>query len=61
MAVPKQRQNKARKGRRRAGHLKKNVNISNLVKCSNCQEKILPHRACPECGYYKGKEVVSKK
>ncbi|MEG1311798.1 MAG: 50S ribosomal protein L32, partial [Romboutsia sp.] len=20
----------------------------------------LPHRVCPDCGYYKGKEVVSK-
>ena len=59
MAVPKQRQNSARKGRRRAGQLNKthNTNIQ-TVKCSNCDAKIAPHRVCPECGHYKGKEVV---
>ncbi len=62
MAVPKQRQNKARKGRRRAGQLNKN-NIANVqtVKCSNCGETILPHRVCPKCGFYKGKEVIKNK
>lgn len=59
MPVPKQRHNTARKGRRRAGQLNKN-NIQNVktVKCSNCEASILPHRACPKCGSYKGKEVI---
>jgi large subunit ribosomal protein L32 len=26
--------------------------------CPNCQEKKLPHRVCPHCGHYKGREVV---
>lgn len=62
MAVPKQRQNKSRKGRRRAGQLNKN-NISDVqtVKCSNCGATILSHRVCPKCGFYKGKEVIKKK
>ncbi|MDD3498448.1 MAG: 50S ribosomal protein L32 [Candidatus Moranbacteria bacterium] len=59
MPVPKQRHNKARKGRRRAGQLNKNkIEKIKTVKCSNCESPILPHRACPECGTYKGKEVV---
>ena len=29
-----------------------------LIACSNCGEKVLPHRACPECGHYKGREVI---
>ncbi|MDX9913335.1 MAG: 50S ribosomal protein L32 [Candidatus Moranbacteria bacterium] len=60
MPVPKQRHNTARKGRRRAGQISKIKNIVKVqaVKCSNCEEKILPHRACPKCGFYKGREVI---
>ena len=29
-----------------------------LAKCPNCHEKKLPHQACPQCGYYKGREVI---
>jgi len=62
MAVPKQRQNKARKGRRRAGQLNKNnIAKAQTVVCSNCGVAILPHKVCPKCGYYKGKEVVKNK
>lgn len=28
------------------------------VKCGNCAKPMLPHRACPHCGFYKGKDVV---
>ena len=28
------------------------------VKCPKCQEPILPHRACPSCGTYKGAQVT---
>jgi large subunit ribosomal protein L32 len=31
-----------------------------LVKCSNCGAYTVPHKVCSECGYYNGKEVVSK-
>ena len=27
-------------------------------KCPKCGAEIRPHRVCPECGSYKGKEVV---
>lgn len=58
MAVPKQRQNKSRRNRRRAGH--KKVTKMALVKCSNCSLMIPPHKVCHNCGYYKGKEVINK-
>ena len=29
-----------------------------LSVCPNCHEKKLPHRVCPHCGHYKGREVV---
>ena len=31
-----------------------------LVKCSQCGELKRPHRICPECGYYNGKQVIKK-
>lgn len=60
MPVPKQRHNTARKGRRRAGQVIKIKNITKVqsVKCSNCEANIMPHRACPKCGFYKGREVI---
>jgi large subunit ribosomal protein L32 len=32
-----------------------------LKKCLNCLEKILPHRPCFKCGFYKGKKVIEIK
>ena len=29
-----------------------------LSVCPNCHERKLPHRVCPHCGQYKGREVV---
>ncbi len=58
MAVPKQRQNKSRRNRRRNGH-KKPKNLA-LIKCPNCSTMIPPHKVCYNCGYYKGKEVINK-
>ena len=26
--------------------------------CPHCHSPRLPHRVCPVCGYYKGREVV---
>jgi large subunit ribosomal protein L32 len=31
-----------------------------LSLCPKCHEPKLPHRVCPNCGYYDGKEVVSE-
>jgi large subunit ribosomal protein L32 len=27
--------------------------------CPQCRESKLPHRICPHCGYYKGREVLA--
>ena len=55
MAVPFRRTSKTKKRMRRT-HLKKEV--PGVTTCPNCGETIRPHRACPKCGNYKGKEVV---
>jgi large subunit ribosomal protein L32 len=31
-----------------------------LSTCSRCSYRRPPHRVCPNCGYYDGREVVSK-
>jgi large subunit ribosomal protein L32 len=54
--LPKRKISKGRRDRRRAHDA---ISAPSLVECSNCHEKILPHRACPHCGHYKGREVVA--
>ncbi len=55
MAVPKKKTSHARRDRRRAHHALKSAN---LVACPNCGSPHVPHRVCPECGYYKGRTAV---
>jgi large subunit ribosomal protein L32 len=54
--LPKRKISKGRRDRRRAHDALK---ARNLVQCSNCGEMRLPHVVCPNCGFYKGREVVS--
>ena len=55
MALPKQKQSKTR-GRKRRTHWK--LSAPTLVECPRCHTLKLPHRVCPNCGYYKGKEII---
>lgn len=55
MANPKRRHSKARRDKRRSHD---RLATPALSKCPNCHEDKLPHRVCPHCGYYKGREVV---
>jgi large subunit ribosomal protein L32 len=55
MAVPKQRQARARTRKRRAQH---KISPPRLRSCPRCGEPGLPHRVCPNCGTYGGREVV---
>ena len=56
MAVPKRKVSKARRDKRRSSVWK--LDAPALTKCTQCGELKMPHRVCPVCGYYKGKEVV---
>jgi len=58
MAVPKRKTSKWRRDQRRAQSFLSKVKSAGLFPCPNCGESILPHRACPYCGHYKGREVV---
>ena len=56
MGVPKKRTSSMRRDRRRAANFK--LKPVNVVKCPKCKEPVLPHRACPACGTYKGEQVT---
>lgn len=56
MAVPKRKVSKARRDKRRSSVWK--LDMPALSKCTQCGELKMPHRVCPMCGYYKGKEIV---
>ncbi|MDF2378754.1 MAG: 50S ribosomal protein L32 [Candidatus Gracilibacteria bacterium] len=37
---------------------KKLDNKVSLTKCTNCSEPRLTHHACPNCGFYRGRQVL---
>jgi large subunit ribosomal protein L32 len=57
MAVPKRRTSKAKRDSRRAQNMK--LLPPGLSVCPHCHEPKLPHRVCPNCNYYDGKEIVA--
>ena len=56
MAVPKQKQSHARTNKRRSQH---KIAPPRLQSCPQCHSPVLPHRVCPTCGHYRGREVVA--
>ena len=55
MPVPKRRTSKTNRDKRRT-HQK--LKAPQLSHCSNCEELKLPHRVCPNCGYYKDRLII---
>ena len=56
MGLPKRRQSKARSKKRRTHYKSNSVSTTD---CPECSQTKMPHRACPSCGYYRGRPVVS--
>ncbi|HVP02412.1 MAG TPA: 50S ribosomal protein L32 [Solirubrobacteraceae bacterium] len=56
MAVPKQRQSHARTNKRRSTH---KLSAPTYNACPQCHSPRLPHRVCPTCGTYAGREVAA--
>ena len=55
MAVPKGKVSKQRRNKRRSSVWK--LAAPGLVACPQCGALHQPHRMCPECGTYNGREV----
>jgi large subunit ribosomal protein L32 len=60
MAVQKRRKSKARTAQRRAQYLRSQKTPQTIL-CPHCQEPKLPHRVCPTCGKYDGRQVIEIK
>lgn len=54
---PKRRHSRQRKGKRRASI---KLTIPNAIVCANCNEMMIPHSVCKNCGFYRGKEIINK-
>jgi large subunit ribosomal protein L32 len=57
MAVPKRKTSKSKTASRKVQNMKKP--ISRASTCAQCGADQLPHRACPSCGYYNGRQVLT--
>ncbi|MCP5114744.1 MAG: 50S ribosomal protein L32 [bacterium] len=55
MPNPKRRHSKRRTSTRRAHD---GLKPNSTSECPQCHGLKLPHRACPHCGFYRGREVV---
>ena len=55
MAVPKRKTSKSKRDKRRT-HQK--LTAPNISTCPQCGETTLPHRACQNCGTYKGRTII---
>jgi large subunit ribosomal protein L32 len=55
MAVPKRRHTPSRQGKRRSHHA---LSPPQTGACDHCGQPRLPHRACPNCGFYRGRQVI---
>lgn len=56
-AVPKRRTPRSRRDRRRANSYRSPL-LPALVECKQCGAQIRPYEVCPQCGYYRGRQVV---
>jgi large subunit ribosomal protein L32 len=54
MAVPKKKTSKARRDKRRAQH---KIEAPRLNVCPQCGRPKRPHRVCPTCHTYRGRDV----
>lgn len=56
MAVQQRKVTSSRKAMRNShSHL----DVKLLVSCKKCTKKIMPHRVCNNCGYYKNKRIIN--
>ncbi len=56
MGVPKRKTSKMRLRTRRAAN---RWHAPQMAKCGQCGSTVRSHTACPSCGYYKGRQVLS--
>ena len=56
MAVPKKRKTSTRS---KQGRSHKKTSVVNLANCPKCNEKVITHQVCQNCGFYGDKKVLA--
>jgi len=56
MGVPKRKMSKMRLRTRKAAN---RWHAPVLGRCPQCSSAARPHHACPSCGYYRGRQVLT--
>ncbi len=59
MGVPKRKPSHSRQRMRRAYNSV--LALPQLNNCPQCDAPYVPHRVCPSCGHYKGRQVLTIK
>lgn len=57
MGVPTKKRTKQQKRERRA---KISLTTKSTTTCAKCGADRMSHRACPACGYYRGRDVLKQ-
>ncbi len=55
MPVPKKKTSQSKRDMRRSHDALK---VKSSITCPNCDSAMRPHRVCPTCGQYRGRQVV---
>ena len=58
MANPMRKHSRSRRDKRRANW---KLTLPSLSKCPQCGKMLIPHRVCPQCGFYRGKQIIEVK
>ena len=58
MPVPKKKTSRSKRNMRRSHDALTPVNS---ITCENCDSPMRPHRVCPTCGQYRGRQVIEIK
>ena len=56
MAVPKRKSSRMQRRQRKAANRYEGVQATY---CPNCNAPVAPHRVCPVCGKYDGKQILT--
>ena len=59
MAVPKRKISRPRRRKRQGGNSR--FTLPQVITCPQCAEPYIPHRVCPACGFYKGRQILTVK
>jgi large subunit ribosomal protein L32 len=57
MAVPKRKVSKSRKNKRRSHHGQPDAHLG---RCPRCNQAVMRHRVCGNCGFYNGRVVIDR-